>query len=75
MVPNNENAIKEAIYSRGPMQIAIDAALNSFRFYRRGIYYDKRCKMGAMDLDHSIILVGYGTTAKGEDYWVVKNTW
>lgn len=28
-----------------------------------------------IDLDHDIVAVGYGTTAEGIDYWLVRNSW
>ena len=35
----------------------------------------RRCKQKLDELDHAVIVSGYGTTEDGQDYWLMKNTW
>lgn len=42
---NDENALKIALHEKGPISIAIYAALKSFSFYSTGVYYDEQCRM------------------------------
>lgn len=67
--------IKEALYTKGPLAVSIDAAQPTFRFYSSGVYNDPSCKWKQDDLDHSVMLVGYGTSDDGQDYWTIKNEW
>ena len=48
--------------------------------YKEGILVDETCGNSADTLDHGVLLVGYGTEnegneGKGQDYWIVKNSW
>lgn len=70
----DEAALREAVYSRGPIAISFDASRPSFRFFSSGVYYDTECKWHPNELDHSMLLTGYGTGLAG-DYWEVKNSW
>jgi C1A family cysteine protease len=67
---DDEKALREAV-SQGPVSIAIEADKNAFQFYRSGVL---RATCG-QQLDHGVLLVGYGTDAEAGDYWKVKNSW
>ncbi|GAB4814889.1 hypothetical protein N2152v2_001935 [Parachlorella kessleri] len=74
-VPRNDAAVMEAVYSRGPLAVSIDAAQPSLTFYSGGVYFDPKCQWKADELDHSVVLVGYGTNEKEGDYWLIRNSW
>ena len=40
----SEYALKEAIFTKGPMTVSVDAAPDSFVFYSSGVYNNSACK-------------------------------
>lgn len=69
----NENKLKEAIATIGPITVAVDSSHSSFEFYSSGIYYEPKCS--SKNLDHAVLAVGYGTDQNGQDYYIIKNSW
>lgn len=71
-ISQNENEIQSILYSKGPLSVLLDAT--GLQRYKGGIYSSKICS--SKDLDHAVVLVGYGTDSdSGLDYWIVKNSW
>merc|ERR1711865_863897 len=68
-VDSSMEALMEAV-SMGPVSIAIEADQQAFQFYKDGVL-SQPC---GTQLDHGVLLVGYGTQ-DGKDYWKVKNSW
>lgn len=74
-IPEGDSkALKEALVSQGPISVGIDASSEHWQFYGGGIYYESECKSSIEDLNHAVLLVGYGEE-KGVPYWIVKNSY
>ncbi|KAH8358234.1 hypothetical protein KR084_008809 [Drosophila pseudotakahashii] len=69
----DEKKLAEAVATIGPVSVAIDASHESFQLYSEGVYDEPACD--AQNLDHGVLVVGFGTDESGEDYWLVKNSW
>jgi len=65
--------LKDTVYNYGPVAVSIDVT-NAFANYKTGVFQDNTCRNGEMDLDHCVLVVGYGSSS-GKDYWIVKNSW
>jgi len=72
-----ENNEKELMYvlSNHPVLVNIQASMPYFRFYKSGIIRANQFKNCGENIDHSVLLVGYGEEKDGTKYWILKNSW
>jgi C1A family cysteine protease len=70
VTPNDENALLQAL-SQQPISIAIEADKYAFQFYKSGVF-DGSC---GTNLDHGVLLVGWGVDKNNKKYWKIKNSW
>eukprot|EP00099_Drosophila_melanogaster_P019845 NP_611221.1 uncharacterized protein Dmel_CG4847, isoform A [Drosophila melanogaster] len=69
--PKDEEQLKKVVATLGPVACSVNG-LETLKNYAGGIYNDDECNKG--EPNHSILVVGYGSE-KGQDYWIVKNSW
>ena len=69
----DEDSIMAIVATKGPVSIAFQVA-SDFRLYHSGVYSSTQCKNGTQDVNHAVLVVGYGTE-QGVPYWLIKNSW
>lgn len=68
---NNQLLLKDAVSSKNPVSIAIEADTMYFQHYTSGVLTGSSC---GTNLDHGVLIAGYGIE-NNEKYWLVKNSW
>jgi cathepsin L len=71
---NNYTVLMNAVAKLGP--IAVSVAASPWTMYRKGIFDGPLYTKRDTDINHLVVLEGYGTdTETGIDYWLVRNSW
>jgi len=68
-----EAELKHAVGTVRPVSVAFQV-VQSFRFYKGGVYTSDTCGSDPMDVNHAVVAVGYGVE-NGVPYWLIKNSW
>ncbi len=69
-ITSDEVEMQKAVYELGPVSVGMDAT--SLQFYIRGISNPLLC---SNTNNHAVLIVGYGKSIFGQDYWIIKNSW
>ncbi|KAL4491454.1 hypothetical protein ABPG72_008110 [Tetrahymena utriculariae] len=72
ITPNDQQALLEAVATIGPIAISIDST--GWDSYEEGVF-DGCDYSENINIDHAVVLVGYGTDPKYGDYWLVRNSY
>jgi cathepsin L len=67
---NDPQALMEAVQD-GPVAVSVDAS--AWSKYESGIF--DGCNQENPDIDHAVVLVGYGEDTNGNMWWTIRNSW
>lgn len=75
----DELTLMRALSTIGPLSIGVMVTSN-FMSYKSGIFSDPLCNRSSFgltmeDLNHAVLLVGFGETDTGLKYWIIRNQW
>jgi cathepsin C len=79
----DERSIMEEIYLNGPVVIGFEVH-SDFKHYSGGVYKytaaiealnDPHDPHPWIEVNHAVLMIGWGVTETGEKYWIVKNSW
>ncbi|EGT59365.1 hypothetical protein CAEBREN_22193 [Caenorhabditis brenneri] len=72
---HDEDSIINWLVNFGPVNIGM-SVIQPMRAYKGGVFTPSEyaCKNEVIGL-HALLITGYGTSEKGEKYWIVKNSW
>eukprot|EP01069_Polyplicarium_translucidae_P011727 Polyplicarium_translucidae@DN430_c0_g1_i1.p1 len=70
-IPSNDtDAMKSEIFARGPIACGVDSA-SIFHHHKVPEIIDRP----GYELDHVVSVAGWGESAEGVAYWIVRNSW
>jgi len=70
----DEHALMQALVSEGPISVSIMVP-DDMLFYDSGVLEVASCKYDPDQIDHSVVLTGFGTSEHGKDYYTIRNSW
>merc|ERR1712032_118249 len=69
----DETGLMQALVQRGPISVSIQVP-DAMLYYDTGVLRTHDCKYNASQIDHAVVLVGYGTQGS-DDYYLIRNSW
>lgn len=72
-ISTNETEMAAWLSVNGPISIGINA--NAMMLYMSGVSHPWKVVCNPKNLDHGVLIVGYGVDDKKKPYWIVKNSW
>ena len=69
-IPEGDNDRIINALQTGMVPASVDST--DIAHYAGGVYDNKKCKS---EINHAVVIVGYGVTSRGQKFWKVRNSW
>ncbi|CDW87137.1 UNKNOWN [Stylonychia lemnae] len=63
------------IIAKQPASIGICSSDRQFMLYKSGIFMNTESYKCCVDVDHAVLLIGWGKDKTYGNYWIIKNSW
>jgi len=70
----DEQGLLRALVSQGPISVGIMVP-DEMLFYDSGVLKVETCKHDEDQIDHAVVLTGFGTDEHCTDYYTIRNSW
>merc|ERR1712032_817128 len=70
----DEQALLHAIFTEGPMSVGIMVP-DEMLFYDSGVLKVESCRHTESQIDHAVVVTGYGADEHGTAYYTIRNSW
>jgi cathepsin L len=71
LASNNYTQLMNAVAQVGPVAVVVDAS--AWGTYKEGVF--DGCDTESPDINHGVVVVGYGVCEKHGPYWLIRNSW
>lgn len=76
LIQGTEFNIRRDIYHWGPVSTAMKVFDDFLEWDGEGIYeWDGLSDLKETYIGHAVVIVGWGTSKDGVDYWIIRNSW
>ena len=69
----NEDDLKAGVAKFGPISVGISTNVPGFANYKNGVFTAPNSCISPDVVNHAVLVVGYGKSNAGQDYWILKN--
>lgn len=70
----DDKGLLDALVAKGPISVGIQVP-DEMLYYESGVLNVQSCSHNTTEIDHAVVVTGYGTDEHGTEYYTIRNSW